>query len=72
MVVSIQACGDLANWQPYLHALVCAGVFNRAVGGDRARGRGSIRDAGTAIRAWRGTADTPPGRYRAPGTGVTR
>ncbi len=29
MVVSIQTYGDLANWQPHLHALVCAGVFNR-------------------------------------------
>jgi hypothetical protein len=29
MVVSIQTYGDLANWQPHLHALVSAGVFNR-------------------------------------------
>ncbi len=27
MVVSIQTYGDLANWQPHLHALVSAGVF---------------------------------------------
>jgi hypothetical protein len=29
MVVSIQTYGDLANWQPHLHALVSAGVFRR-------------------------------------------
>jgi hypothetical protein len=29
MVVSIQTYGDLANWQPHLHTLVSAGVFNR-------------------------------------------
>jgi hypothetical protein len=29
MVVSIQTYGDLANWQPHLHALVSAGVFHR-------------------------------------------
>jgi hypothetical protein len=29
MVVSIQTYGDLANWQPHLHALVSAGVVNR-------------------------------------------
>ncbi|MFQ5974050.1 MAG: transposase [Alphaproteobacteria bacterium] len=29
MVVSIQTYGDLANWQPHLHALVSAGVFDR-------------------------------------------
>jgi hypothetical protein len=29
MVVSIQTYGDLANWQPHLHALVSAGVFTR-------------------------------------------
>jgi hypothetical protein len=28
MVVSIQTYGDLANWQPHLHALVSAGVFS--------------------------------------------
>lgn len=28
-VVSIQTYGDLANWQPHLHALVSGGVFNR-------------------------------------------
>jgi hypothetical protein len=30
MVVSIQTYGDLANWQPHLHALVSAGVFRGA------------------------------------------
>ncbi len=29
MVVSIQTYGDLVNWQPHLHALVGAGVFDR-------------------------------------------
>ena len=29
MVVSIQTYGDLANFQPHLHALVTAGVVNR-------------------------------------------
>ncbi len=29
MVVSIQTYGDLANWQPHLHTLVSAGVFDR-------------------------------------------
>jgi hypothetical protein len=29
MVVSIQTYGDLANFQPHLHALVSGGVFNR-------------------------------------------
>ncbi len=32
MVVSIQTYGDLANWQPHLHALVSAGVFSAAGG----------------------------------------
>lgn len=32
MVVSLQTYGDLANWQPHLHALVSAGAFD-AVGG---------------------------------------
>jgi hypothetical protein len=29
MVVSIQTYGDLANWQPHVHALVSSGVFDR-------------------------------------------
>ena len=29
MVVSIQTYGDLANFQPHLHALVSSGVFSR-------------------------------------------